>query len=187
MNEEVKEAIDQIRIETDIFIKAKLLENLKKKGVRITDLAKMLGIKPSYICHILRLNRLPEIIVDGYYSKLISLSHLFIVSRIKDEKKVSEVYEKIVVGSLTVGQTEELIREVLHHVTSGGDLLSKEEKKGFVQGVVANDPDLKVDISQTRIRGRLIIEIKGNPIKSTKILRRLMEKIKVNETGQKTP
>ncbi len=183
MDEEIEEAINQIKTQTDIFIKAKLLDHLKKKGVRVTDLAKMLSIKPSYICHILRLNLLPETLVDGYYSKLISLSHLFIISRIKDKNKAVEVYEKILVGSLTVGQTEELVREAIHNVTSEGNLLDKSEKKEFIERLASNNPDLKVNISQTRIRGRLMIEIKGNPTKSTRILRGLMKNLNAGEIG----
>ena len=55
--------IDKIKKESDIFFKAKLIASfLKEKNFRIIDLAKELQLTSSYICHLLRLNKLPEII-----------------------------------------------------------------------------------------------------------------------------
>ena len=69
MNEKDK-LVEQIKNETDIFNKAKLIEFIiKQKKERIVDLAKKLSMKPSYICHILRLNRLPDLVIDGYYAR----------------------------------------------------------------------------------------------------------------------
>ena len=77
------ETIEKIKKETDVFSKAKLIRYLiREKNVKVIDLAKKLSLTPSYICHLNRLNSLSEIIVDGYYSHLISTSHLFLLSRI---------------------------------------------------------------------------------------------------------
>ncbi len=171
--------IQQIKQEQDIFSKAKLLHNLVyDKQIRIVDLAKKLSINPSYVCHILRLFNLPDIIVDGYYSKLITLSHLFVISRIKNKDTLIEVYEKILTNNLTVAQTETLVRERLYQVQSGGKKISSEEIASLLDGVKTLDHDLNLKIIQTRIRGKIIFEIKGNPEKTTLIIQSILKKIK---------
>ena len=79
MHEDIEAIYEQIKKEENFITKAKLLRFLVvDKEIRIKDISKKIGIKESYICHILRLNKLTDMIVDGYYSKLISISHLFI-------------------------------------------------------------------------------------------------------------
>jgi len=103
MNDQVNSIIEQIKKEEDIFTKAKLIKFLrKKKDIPLKDIARKLQLTSSYVCHILRLNNLPEIIVDGYYSKQITISHLFILSRVKDKNKLISIYEKVLTDSLTV-------------------------------------------------------------------------------------
>lgn len=162
-------------MEEDIFAKAKLFHHLiHEKGTRIVDLSKKFGIKPSYICHILRLNRLPEIIVDGYYSKLISLSHLFIISRLKDKKKLLEVYEQVLAKDFTVQETEEAIREILHQVKTEGSYLTKEEKETLVHNIGKDNQSVKAKIIQTRIKGKIIVEIKGSLAKTTAFIKKIV-------------
>ncbi len=132
MTEETERIILQIKNETDFFNKAKLLRFLTdEKDLSIKELSSKLGLKPSYICHILRLNRIPEMIVDGYYSQLISISHLFVLSRIKDKSVMISVYEKILSESLTVAKTEQLVREHLYDIKTEGKRLSKAEIEKF--------------------------------------------------------
>ncbi len=170
--------IRQIQDETDIFAKAKLLHALVyERQFRIVDTANKLGIQPSYVCHILRLFDLPDIIVDGYYSKLITVSHLFVISRIKDRKTLLEVYEKILTDSLTVGQTETLVRERLYQVQSTGRRLSAEEITKLINGVRSTAQNFDVKIIQTRIKGKIIIETKGNPEKTSSFIQAIVKKI----------
>jgi hypothetical protein len=83
MSPDVDPVIEQIKSETNFITKAKLLRFLTvDKEIKIKDISQRLSMKESYVCHILRLNKLNDMIVDGYYSKLISISHLFIISRL---------------------------------------------------------------------------------------------------------
>ena len=124
--------IESIKKETDVMQKVRLLTHLTKTlDVKIIDIARKINVKSSYICHLLRLKRLPEAIVDGYYSNSISLSHLFIISRIKDKTKMIDVYEKVLADSLTVKATEELVRDILYGIKTEGEYIGPEEKKEY--------------------------------------------------------
>lgn len=180
MQLEIDRIISQIKNSTDPFNKAKLLDFLQsQKQIRISDLGKLLVMKPSYICHFLRLNRLSEMIVDGYYSKLISLSHLFIISRIKDPKKLMAVYEKILSNNLTVSQTEELVRDVIHGIKSKGQYLDENYKADIITKLSAMYKDIKVKLIQSRIKSKLILEIRGSLDESNKTLTKIIEKITI--------
>ncbi len=173
MNEKDK-LVEQIKNETDIFNKAKLIEFIiKQKKERIVDLAKKLSMKPSYICHILRLNRLPDLVIDGYYARNISLSHLFVVSRLKNKDEIIKLYEKLLSKPMTVLQTEEIVRENLYGTKTKGEYIQKDEIKRF-EDFIKRD-NIKVKIIQTRIKSKCIIEIKGNLEKTSELLRKLMK------------
>jgi len=178
MNSVIEKVISQIKLEKDYFIKSKLIISLiKEYDLKNKDISVKLGIKPSYLSHIKRLNRLPDIIIDGYYSKDITLSHIFIISRLRDKKEMGSVYEKVLSKNLTVIQTEDLIRELLHNVRSAGQELTKEEKEAFINRTTDKYKDTKVKITQTRIKSKLLVEIKGSLEKTTPILKSLIEKI----------
>ena len=167
--------MEQLKLEEDPFAKAKLIFSLiHDHNWHLKDVASTLSYKPSYICHYLRLNRLPDIIIDGFYSKDVSLSHLFIISRLKDKTQMINAYEKVLGGSLTVLQTEELIREMLHHIKSEGETLTSEEKDQYENRV---PEDVKLKITQTRIKSKLVFEIKGSLTKTTKAIRQLLDKV----------
>lgn len=175
--EKIEQIIRQIKTEADFFNKARLINYLRKeKDVPLKDLAIKLGLKPSYICHILRLNRLPEIIVDGYYAKLVSLSHLFTLSRIKDQRILIQIYEKILTNNLNIQQTEELVRENLYNIKTRGMHLSKEERSDFIKKIIGNQKNIEVKIIQTRIKGTLIIKIKGELEITSQKLKQLLKR-----------
>lgn len=178
MNSSFEKVISQIKVEKDYLLKSRLILSLiKEHDIKTKDLSAKLGIKPSYLCHIKRLNRLPEIVVDGYYSKNITLSHIFIISRLQNKKDMTSVYEKVLTKNLTVLETEDLIRELLHNVKSAGQELAKEEKEALINKIIGKYKNSNVKITQTRIKSKLLIEIKGSLEKTTPILRSLLEKI----------
>lgn len=178
MNNEIEQLILQIKQETDIFAKAKLLKFLvHEKNIRIVDLAKSLGKTSSYICHLIRLASLPDIIIDGYYSELISISHLFIISRIKDQKKLLEIYEQLLKGNFTVQKTEEMVREALYEIKNKGQHLQKEEIKKAIEAIKEKNKDMSIKIIQTRIKGKIILEIKGSLENTSHALKDVLNKL----------
>jgi len=177
---ETGQLIETIKNEADIMEKVKLISLLlKTKDIKVKDLAERLGVQSSYVCHLLRLNRLPEAVIDGYYSKNISLSHLFIISRIKDTRQMIEVYEKVLSDSLTVKGTEELVRDILYGVKTEGEYISPEEKASFIQKITSLKKNLNLKIIQTRIKSKIILEVKGNLEITSKEVRNLMKSFEI--------
>lgn len=175
MNQEVKKIIDQVRSEADIFNKVKLVNFLRKeKDFSIKRLAKIFSITPSYLCNLLRLLKLPEIVIDGYYSKTISLTHLLIISRLKTKQDMIAAYEEILLSNLNTEQTQALVREKLFNLKSEGERISQETKRKIIEKFKIIDKDFQVKLVQTRIQAKLILTIRGSLKKTTKVLKKLL-------------
>jgi ParB family chromosome partitioning protein len=172
MIQDITSLLKQIKEDKDIFQKSRLLQYLiKEKGLRVIDLANKIGYKSSYICHLLRLKKIPEVVVDGYYSQSISSSHIFILSRLNDKKQMIELYEKILGENFTVKQTENEVRNYLYQIKSVGKHIKKEEIEKLTNKIKEKYPELSVEIIQTRIKGKVILEIKGDLEKSSRVIR----------------
>lgn len=178
MIQDITPLLKQIKDDKDIFQKSRLLEYLiKEKNLRVIDLAEKTGYKSSYICHLLRLKKIPEVVVDGYYSKSISSSHIFILSRLNDKKQMIGLYEKILGENYTVKQTESEVRNYLYQVKSIGKYISKEEFEKFKNKIKEKYPDIDIEIIQTRIKGRIILEIKGDLETTSKEIKKILSKL----------
>lgn len=176
---EINRLLDLVKNESDIIAKVKLLrKTIGDNDLRIKDVAKKLGVKDSYVCHLLRLNRLPEIIIDGFYTKDVTLSHLFIISRLREKEKMIEAYEKIMAGNLTIKKTEELIRDFLYGVKTNGEYIKREEKEALTAKLKALHKNIDFNITQTRIKSKVVLEIKGSLEDTTKNLRSLIDILK---------
>lgn len=177
MDEDVPSIIERIKQSDDIFEKAKMMQYLRdEESVRPVELAQMLHMQPSYISHYLRLLKLPEIIVDGYYSRLVSSSHLFIIARLHSYDAMVDVYERVLAENLTSAQTEEAVRETLYDTKTTGDRFSETEIAQLKEDLQKLLGDVTVKVVQTRIKSKVTIEAKGSLDKTTKKLRRLLKK-----------
>ena len=162
--------------EKNFINKAKSVKQLiDSSGLKKKEVAKKLGLKPSYLSHLLRLNHLPEMIIDGYYSDLITVSHLFILSRLKDKKQIVDTYEKVLAKNLTIKQTEEEVRDVLYQTKTKGSYLKNKEE--LAERLKEKFPEAAVKIIQTRVRGKIIFEVKGDLGKSSKIIKKIVNKL----------
>lgn len=178
MIQDITPLLKQIKENKDIFQKSRLLEYLiREKNLRVIDLANKIGYKSSYICHLLRLKKIPEVVIDGYYSKSISSSHIFILSRLNDKKQMIKLYEKILGENFTVKQTENEVRNYLYQVKSIGKYIKKEDVEKLTKKIKEKYPDLDIKIIQTRIKGKIIFEIKGDLEKSSKMIKELVGKL----------
>jgi len=179
--ESLDQIYTQIKEEKDPFVKARLIKFLvRDKEIKLKTIAKRLKIKPSYLSHFLRLNRIPIIITDGYYAKLLSLSHLFNLSRIKNQDKMVKAYEQVLTKNLSVKKTDNLVRDIIYQLKPLGTKLSLAEKKKFLEKIKKINPFLKIKIIETRIRGRLFIEIKGNQKTTTPLLKNILARLVKN-------
>ena len=178
MIQDITSLINQIKSEIDIFQKYRLIDYLiREKKLRIIDIADKIGYKSSYICHLLRLRKIPDVVADGYYSKSISSSHIYVLSRLNDTKQMINLYEKILGENFTVKQTEMAVREYLYQVKSIGKYINKENTEKLTQKIKEQFPEIKIQIIQTRIKGKVILEVKGDLEKSSKILKQVLEKL----------
>ncbi|HEX7542798.1 MAG TPA: hypothetical protein VF385_01820 [Patescibacteria group bacterium] len=178
MIQDITSLLNQIKADKDIFQKSRLLEYvIKEKNLRIIDLANKIGYKSSYICHLLRLKKIPDVVIDGYYSKSISSSHIYVLSRLNDKKQMIELYEKILGESYTVKQTEMAVRDYLYQVKSIGKYINLEVKEKLTQKIIEKYPRLNVQIIQTRIKGKVIFEVKGDLETSSRTIKNILDKL----------
>lgn len=176
MSHEYSFYIDQFHNEHDLFKKADIVQYLRRdQEVSVHEIARMLGLHPSYISHYLRLQKLPGIIVDGYYGKFISKSHLFILTRLPDQNSMIAVYEDVLARSLTSIQTEEIVRHTLYGISSKGEYVPTEEAKAFEQRMKEKDSSVQTKIIQSRTRGKICIETTGDLTKTSTMLRTVMQ------------
>lgn len=176
MDPEIQSIIQKITTESDPFVKARLIAHLtKEKNIRVKDLAKELKTTSSYLCNIIRVIQLPEIVRDGYYTKNVTLTHLLVLSRLHSIPDIVSVYETILRDSLPVAGVEALVREKLYGVSSKGDRLSQAATAKIEVVFKKVDPSLDVSIVQTRIKATLKIVSKGNLAKTTQALTKITE------------
>lgn len=174
--EDVQQLLQKIEGEQNIFTKARLLLHLKvDKGMSIKDIAKALSTSSVSICSMLRLLRVPDIVSDGYFVGNISLTHLYILSRLKKEEEMVAAYEKVLAFSLTTAQTEMLVRQILFGVKTEGEHLSKEEKFRIEKYFSDINPLIKTEVIQTQKRARVVITVVGNLKKTTSLLQKLVQ------------
>ncbi len=170
--------LDKIKGESNVVTKAKLLRFLnKEKDLSIKDIAMHLTTSSASVCNIMRILKLPEIIVDGYYDKLISYTHLLIISRLNSPEEMIQTYEKVLSDSLTTIQTEEEVRHLLYNIKTQGDRLDENDTNILIERIHDIDPDINIKIIQTRISTKMILKIKGDLSKTSSILKKLTQRI----------
>lgn len=175
---DISHIIEQIKLSNDIFEKARLMDYLKHEHeVKTVELSKELEMQPSYIAHFLRLNKLPVLVVDGYYGQLVSASHLFIIARLPDHEAMIQVYERVLEKNLTAAQTEEEIRSILFEIEPEGERLKNYEIKSMEESMARSLDGAEVKIVQTRVRTRITIEFPGNLEKTARIIRKIHRKV----------
>lgn len=173
---EINDTVNQIKSEEDPISKAKLINFLKaEKQLRIKDIAKLLGLSSSYVCNLLRLLRLPEAVVDGYYAKNLSLTHLMTISRLKKLDEVLSVYEKVLQEGFTVGATQDLVTQMQSDISASGDKITKEGEEKIKRKFKLLNSDLKVEVIQTRITAKVKLTLSGNRETTTKFLEELAD------------
>ncbi len=183
MGDEINEIYSQFLQEKDIFKRAQLLTSLKiDKGVRVTDISTHLKMKSSYVSHILRLNKLPALVIDGYYSKTITPTHLYILARLQNHQQMVAAYEHVLANNLSVFDTEILVRTVLYGIKSVGEYLSVDEVRAFT--VLMKKMGISAKIIQSRLRSKIILEIKGDLLTSSVKLREIMKLVEKVPSGE---
>jgi len=166
---------EDFKSESDHFKKSSILHKLSKElDIKLSEISKNINLSPSYISHIMRLKKLPDLIVDGYYSNLISITHLYIISRLSKHQEMIEVYEEVLTKNLTTIDTEYIVRQKLYGIKEEGSFMLDEEKKQ-ISDKLKNLLGGEIKIIQSRIKSKLLLEIKGNLKETTEKLKKLMD------------
>lgn len=173
---DIEELIQKVKNEKAPFTKARLIRKIRAEfDIDSKDLAKKIGLSPSNISHYLRILKLPELVVDGYIGELVSLTHLFIISRLHSDEDMINAYETVLTKNLNSQETEKLIRQVLFGLNSNGVGLSEELKSKIEEKFKKIDPAINVELIQTRIRARVQLTINGNKEKTSRILEKIFQ------------
>lgn len=170
------ELFERIHNESDPLQKARLIFYLRKNhSLSLSQVAKGLKIQAAQVAHILRLLKLPPIVIDGYYSKLVTITHLFIIARLSNSQDMVDAYEYVLTNNASVQLTEEYVRKKLYNIDTKEERLSEDEINTFINSLKLIEPQLTIAIIQTRIKGKICIELKGDTLKTTEIFRKLFE------------
>ncbi len=176
--DDYKERIRLIKAENDPFKKAEMLSKLHREDdIKVKDIAKDLSVSPSYVCNYQRLLRIPFLIRDGYYSEMISTTHLFVIARLASEEDMISVYEETLEKALPTQLTEELVRTRLHGIKGKGEYLSHDHIQEITEAIQSIHDDMHVKIVQTRLRAKVIIETKGNLEETSAVLNAIKKRV----------
>lgn len=161
MRVNVTEVLQKIHEQEDPIVQAELIDKAVHAGIKVVQIADELDTSSSYISHLRRLKKLPEVIINGYYDKVISLSHLFILSRLHDQSEMMEVFELVLSQNLSASKTERKVFELLSDTKIVGHKLSKEWVHALKEEITTLHPSVTVSVAQTRSRGEIVIAFKG--------------------------
>lgn len=163
--------IDAFKAERNPLTQAKMVAEIRETSdITSRKLAELLGVKASHISHLMRVLKLPDIIIDGFLSKQISFTHLVIVSRLKTHDAQTELYEEILSRTMSIAQTEQRVRELLYQVNSDGAYVSQDHMADYAERISKSLHGAKVQVIQTRIKCKIIIEQAGNLEKTTEFI-----------------
>lgn len=184
MTTTVDELIKTLKQEKNPIIQGKIIYQLtKKEGVLLKKISQLLNKKSSALSHLLRLNKLPEAIIDGYLSRMVSLSHLYVISRLDDEESMLEVYENVLTKDLSVAATEELVRQKKHQIISEGSYFDDKQLISLKKVLYQYNVDLK--LIQSRVKTRVILTFKGNLKEANKFLKKFFQGLRKNFLNEK--
>ncbi len=102
--------------------------------------------------------------VDGYYTQTISLSHLLLISRLKNEDMLS-IYEIILSKNLKVYETELLVREKIFSIKSEGKKIDNTVRYQLVNNLKKLDSNLDIQITQTQVQTKIELKLKEIDLK----------------------
>src|SRR6266571_323524 len=143
-------------------------------GLGTTEVAKRVGKSVPAVSNTIRLLSLPDAVKDALIAGVITEGHVRPLLSLGDHKLMLDVFKTILRDNLTVRQTEELTRKVRGEI-------EKHEPKYITEKLYIPEQDAmakriqdklgldKVMIQQTGRAAKIVLEIKGDPSKTTEI------------------
>jgi transcriptional regulator with XRE-family HTH domain len=179
MSELIQHLLTSLSSEQDPVKQAEYIVQLRRQGIANLEIAKLLGKTPSQISHIARINKLPDIVLDAYYSKMLSVTHLYILSRLRFEAPMRQVFEKVMAGGLSTQETDRLVREKLHDVTDAGEYVDSDLVATHIATLQLRG--VGVHVIQTRTRLKYTVEVRGNVVLTSRALEEVMRVMQTYE------
>ncbi len=90
------------------------------------------------------------------------------------ESKMDTVYQEILSKSLTSAQTEDLIRLNNFDIISEPGKVSPTELEALIHEVKHKLSGVDIKVVQTRIKGKIVLELKGNNKQTADFLREVL-------------
>lgn len=178
MRVDIDSILQSISIETDPIVQSKLIINAVREGIRPVQIAKKLKRTPSHISHLIRLQKLPPVIINGFYDKTISLGHLFNISRLEKESDMMHIFENVLSKSISTNQTERLVSSIISEDTSNDTKVKKEVRDHIVDFFSHIDKQITATIHQTRRSARIEIQVNGKLSVTNEILNKIKSELK---------
>lgn len=182
MSNALQELIQKIKQEKDAVAKARIIHDVVATGsVTKAEMARQLGVTPAYISSILRLTKLSDLVIDGYYAGLITMSHLFVIGRLEGHGDQNELYEEIVKHQWPTTEADEFIRKKKYGIESYPHVVDAEDVRQLRKFFASIDPSFKVQVHQSRIRFFIKAELSGDRMRSYNAVKKLLKKLPLSD------
>ena len=148
-------------------------------GLGTNEVAKRVGKSAPTVSNTIRLLSLPDAIKDALVAGVITEGHVRPLISLGDVKLMLDLFKKMLRENSTVRQTEEMARQVKGDIqnkeprakmdkmyVAEQEEMSKNVKEALEKKFGTEDVNFKVKTVQTRILGRIFIEIKGDETKT---------------------
>ncbi len=151
-------------------------------GISVTEVAKRVGKSLPYISNSIRLLTLPDAIKDALAAGVITEGHVRPLISIGDQKLMLQAFKKILVEGISVRGAEEVARQLKVEVQKKDphkkmDKLYIPELNEKAKNLMEKKGYSKVQFDQTQKKGRVLIEINGDPSETTSVLEEIHNKL----------
>ena len=155
---------------------------IEEFGLPVSEIAKRIGKSDSYVSNTLRLLTLPDAIKDGLMSGAITEGHARAIAGLGDVKLMVDAYKTILSENASVRRAEDLARrlksEAAKKIHSRVERIHNEELDKIASDL-AQAVEVLVKITQSKVEARVILVIRGNLEKTSKIIKELHQKVAV--------
>lgn len=183
MSDQEKLLKEKLLSEKDPLTRAAILKNLHfNLDVKTKDLAKLLKVSEPYISSMMRLLKLPELVIDGYYSDMVKLTHLLVLSRLDDPEIAKKAYEEVLIKNLSTQATDDLVRSYKYSMKSNiADKVTPLTMQKIREAMKKIDPLASIKLVQTRIRTKIVIERQGDMATTTGLIKKIAKILEMSK------
>ncbi len=151
-------------------------------GISVTEVAKRVGKSLPYISNTIRLLTLPDAIKDALAAGVITEGHVRPLISIGDHKLMIQAFKRILVEGISVRGAEEVARRLKSEVQKKEphkkrDKLYIPELEEMAKKIMETRGYAKVQVDQSRVRARVIIEIKGDEYETKAKLEQMVQRL----------